>query len=307
MPDAARYALERQPVEAVIERVLRDGTLPDVRSELPCLETHLAAAAWLLRTSTLTKRRASNSSSKNSRGASVGRQGSRWHLERTTDADPTTRFARADSGQRCEDRSAASANERRGQGDGSEGEKSTDGPRCALAHAARGSQRQSEGSLNSSMYITRSCAITPVYKHLERGEAQVGLRDLDAVREDLVRLLGRDRRVNDDLASRLPVGGRGDPVLVAELERVDRAQDLVELTAGRRRVLKNQTDRLLRVDDEHGSDGERDALLVDVGEVLLVEHVVQASDLTSRISDDRELEVDAAQLVDVGDPLVAAA
>lgn len=40
------------------------------------------------------------------------------------------------------------------------------------------------------------------------------------------------------------------------------------------RVLQSQSDLLVGVNDEDGSDGEWDSLLVDVGKILLVEHIL---------------------------------
>ena len=45
--------------------------------------------------------------------------------------------------------------------------------------------------------------------------------------EDLLRLLLRDADVDDHIVALLPVHGRRDAVLVARLERVDDADDLV--------------------------------------------------------------------------------
>lgn len=76
--------------------------------------------------------------------------------------------------------------------------------------------------------------------------------------------------MHNDLVTGRPALRRRDLLLVGELERVDAAQDLVELATGARRVLERQADRLLVVDDEDGTDGERETLLVEVGQVLLV-------------------------------------
>ena len=45
-------------------------------------------------------------------------------------------------------------------------------------------------------------------------------------------------------------------------------------------------------------------LLVDVGGVLVVDHVVEVGDLALRVRDDRELEVGAGDFVNVLDPAV---
>jgi hypothetical protein len=105
------------------------------------------------------------------------------------------------------------------------------------------------------------------------------LCDLDTLREELLSLLCRHRRVHDDLLPRDPVRRGRDLVLVADLERVDDADDLVELAPGRGGVGQGETDLLLRVDDEDGADGEGNTLCVDVCGVLLVEHVVEVRDL----------------------------
>ena len=95
--------------------------------------------------------------------------------------------------------------------------------------------------------------------------------------EELLRIVLRDSGVNDDVLSRLPVDGRGDLVLVGQLEScidistvmigkrsklrtVNGTKDLVEVAAGRRRVGDQKTNGLLGVDDEHRADGERNAL-----------------------------------------------
>ena len=62
--------------------------------------------------------------------------------------------------------------------------------------------------------------------------------------------------------------------IVGELQRVDHAQDLVEVAAGAGRVGDDQADLLVRVDDEHRAHRER---VVRVR----VDHVVEVGDLRS--------------------------
>ena len=62
-------------------------------------------------------------------------------------------------------------------------------------------------------------------------------------------------------------------------------EDFVKVATSGGRVRKGQTDDLLWVDDEHRSDGEGNALGIDVGGVLVVQHVVQGSDLTLLVGD----------------------
>lgn len=95
-------------------------------------------------------------------------------------------------------------------------------------------------------------------------------------------------------------------MLVASLERVDNAEDLGSVAASGGRVGENSADGLLGVDDEDGADGESNTLGVDVGGVLVVEHVVGESNLAFLVANDGELEVGAADLVNVLDPATVA-
>src|SRR3989454_9878994 len=68
-----------------------------------------------------------------------------------------------------------------------------------------------------------------------RRQAQVGFQRTPAVRELRTRFLVADRGDDDHVLALLPVDGRRHPVGVRELERVDDAQDLVEVPAGDRK------------------------------------------------------------------------
>ena len=158
----------------------------------------------------------------------------------------------------------------------------------------------------------------------QRGEAQVRL-DGAHLGEQLGGLVALDGGVDDDVVAGHPVDGRGDLVLVARLQRVDDAQDLGAVAARRRRVRQDGADRLLGVDEEDGADGEGDALLVDVGRVLVVDpgrcqylslrkwaarknsHVVEVGNLALLVGQDGELDERARHLVNVLDPALVAA
>ena len=77
--------------------------------------------------------------------------------------------------------------------------------------------------------------------------------------------------MDNDVVAGHPVDGGGDLVLVAGDEGVDNAQDLGRVTASGGGVAQDGADGLLGVDDEDGADGEGNALLVDVGGVLVVD------------------------------------
>jgi len=63
-------------------------------------------------------------------------------------------------------------------------------------------------------------------------------------------------------------------VLVAGLERVDDAQHLGGVASSAGGVGEDGADGLLGVDDEDGADGESNALLIDVGGILVVDPAI---------------------------------
>lgn len=112
-------------------------------------------------------------------------------------------------------------------------------------------------------------------------------------------------------------------MLVTSLQGVDNPQDLSSITTGRSGVRENETDGLLGVNNEDRADGERNALGVDVGGVLVVDpiyreisigrdiariyvvqnlHVIGVGDLPVLITNDGELEVGSGDLINVLDP-----
>ena len=81
--------------------------------------------------------------------------------------------------------------------------------------------------------------------------------------------------------TRHPVDRRGHPVLVPCLQRIDDTEHLGRVAAGRGRIRQDQTNRLFRVDDEHRSNGEGNALLVHVGRVLMIDPVARSQQMTA--------------------------
>ena len=78
------------------------------------------------------------------------------------------------------------------------------------------------------------------------------------------------------------------------------------VTASGGGVSQGQTDLLGGVDDEDGADGQSQTLGVDVGGVLVVDHVVEVGNLALGVGDDGELQVGAGNLIDILDPAVVA-
>jgi len=133
------------------------------------------------------------------------------------------------------------------------------------------------------------------------GESEVWLDDAE-VREEGLGLLVLDGWSNDNIITWYPVDWGSDSVLVTGLEGVDDTEDLSGVTAGGGWVCENETDGLLWVDDEDRADGESNALLVDVGDVLVVKHVVEVCYLALLVSNDWESELGAGDLIDILDP-----
>lgn len=146
----------------------------------------------------------------------------------------------------------------------------------------------------------------PLATSLRLGKTQVRL-DLTHVVELLLGVSSRDRRRHDHIITLLPVNRRHDTLLVARLQGVNHTKNLGRVATSRRRVHHRETDLLARVDDEDGPDRERDALLGDVVQITLVDHVVKEGDLSLRVGDDGELEVCLRDFVDVVHPFAVGA
>src|SRR5215475_2251409 len=88
-----------------------------------------------------------------------------------------------------------------------------------------------------------------------RHYADVRLGSRPAVRVGLPGFVVRDRTRDDDVLALLPIHRSRHLVLRRELQRVDDAQDLVEVAAGSHRVDENELDLLVRANHEHVPDG----------------------------------------------------
>lgn len=135
-------------------------------------------------------------------------------------------------------------------------------------------------------------------------EREVGQNFTVLTGEELLALVTLDEGRNDNVLPRLPFNRRGELVLVTALERLDNAEDLVERTTDSGRVRDQSADGLLRVDDEDGTDGKGESLLVDIGSVLVVKHAVLGSDLALLVADDGVLDGSVSDLINVFDPTV---
>ena len=148
------------------------------------------------------------------------------------------------------------------------------------------------------------------------GETKVWLDGTES-REQFLCLVILDGRRDDDIPLWLPltthhrqtgdylsVNGGDERVLVIQLKRVNDTEDFLRVTAGAGGVVDDCADDLLGIDEEDGSDGQGHALAVDVGGILVVDHVVQVGHLARLVGDDGEREVRLGDLVDVLDPFL---
>ena len=93
-------------------------------------------------------------------------------------------------------------------------------------------------------------------------------------------------------------------MLVASLKGVNNSQNLSSVSSSGGWVGHDETNGFLWVDDENRSDCESDSLGVDVGGILVVQHVVEVGNLPLLVTNDRESQVGTRNLVDVLNPSI---
>jgi hypothetical protein len=112
--------------------------------------------------------------------------------------------------------------------------------------------------------------------------------------------------VDNHIIARYPIDGSGNSVFVASLQRVNDSKNFSGVATSRCRVGKDGADGLLGVNNEDRSNGECDSLLIDIGSILVVQHVVLERDLSLLVTNNGELQIAAADLVDILDPFAVA-
>src|SRR6516162_6364400 len=139
-------------------------------------------------------------------------------------------------------------------------------------------------------------------------DADIGLGRLPALRILLLGLVVADRTGDDHVLAVLPIYRGRHLVLGSELQRVDHAQHLVEIAAGRHRIDQNELDLLVRSDDEDVAYG-----LVVGGRALRRvaghgggKHAVELRHLEIGVCDDRVIGGETLRLLDVAGPAVMA-
>ena len=107
-----------------------------------------------------------------------------------------------------------------------------EGHGLARAEAHRGSHRAQRRLVREALRPGEAFELVPIRL---RSHPQVRLDRLPTLGELLLRVLVRDRRHDDHVLAVLPVDGSRHLVLRGQLERIDHAQDLIEIATGARR------------------------------------------------------------------------
>ena len=101
---------------------------------------------------------------------------------------------------------------------------------------------------------------------------------------------------------RHPVDRGCDLVLISRLQRIHHTQHFSRIATRRSRVGENEANGLLGIDNKHASDGESNALLIDIGGVLVVQHVIHICNLPLLVANDWESQFAARDFIDISDP-----
>lgn len=102
--------------------------------------------------------------------------------------------------------------------------------------------------------------------------------------------------------TRHPVNRRGNSVLVPSLQRIHHTQHFSRIPPRRSRIGKNKTNGLLRINDENAPDGKGNPLGVDVGRILMIQHVICIRNFALLVADDGERQFAPGNLVNILNP-----
>lgn len=91
-------------------------------------------------------------------------------------------------------------------------------------------------------------------------------------------------------------------MLVPSLQRIHHTQYFGRIPAGRGRIRKYQTNGLLRINNENASDGKGNPFGVDIGRILMIEHIICIRNFTLLVANDREGQFASRNLVNILDP-----
>lgn len=124
-----------------------------------------------------------------------------------------------------------------------------------------------------------------------------------------------DRSMDDDIffwleirqniyGLHLPVN-RGDEIIfVSQLQRIDDAEDFSRVATGTGGVVDDCANGFLWVDEEYGTNSQCHTLRVDVGSILIIDHVVQIGNFARLVGNDGETQVSAGDFIDILNPFL---
>lgn len=91
-------------------------------------------------------------------------------------------------------------------------------------------------------------------------------------------------------------------MLVPSLQRIHHTQHFGRIPPRRSRIRKYQTNGLLWINDENASDGKGNPLGVDIGRILMIQHIICIRNFALLVANDGEGQLASGNLVNVLDP-----
>lgn len=87
-------------------------------------------------------------------------------------------------------------------------------------------------------------------------------------------ILSANRWWYDDIVTNLPIDRRCNALIIRSLQRINNSQNLKRISSTACRIHHRQTNLLRRIDYKNRADGEGDAFLINILQVLSVQHIV---------------------------------
>jgi hypothetical protein len=88
------------------------------------------------------------------------------------------------------------------------------------------------------------------------------------------------------------------------LQRVDDTEDFIRVTSGTGGVVDDGSDNFLGIDEENCADSQSHTLRIDVGGILIIDHVVQERNLPGLIRNNRETQMAPRNVIDILNPFL---
>lgn len=102
--------------------------------------------------------------------------------------------------------------------------------------------------------------------------------------------------------TRNPINRCSNPLLIPRLQTIQHPQNLGRVPPRARRIAQDQPNRLLGINDKNTAYRKRNALLIHIRHILMIQHIIQIRHLALLVPDDRKAQLGVADLVDVFDP-----